>query len=579
MTNASKSEFSSPSGTIQPQPAIPPKFRRGPALMWLALASAIMLWASFYPLNWGWLGWIALAPLLGLVRAHARPLRVYGAALVCGLAFFVPALQWMRVGHPSMYAAWLLLAFYCALYFPAAIYLLRYLNRRTRLPLVITLPIVWTALEFLRAHLISGFPWYYLAHTQHEFLSIIQICDVTGAYGLSALVAACNAIAFELLRRREWFRQLCEPGLRPEVERSHIGFQILGVAVVFCGFLIYGLIQLDEEQSEKGPLVVLIQPNVPQQIRNDAWVQQGNAEQDLLKVYVDLTQDALKDNPKPALIAWPESSYPSWIDTEDGFVPKRENADLIIAENHADAWRLARLWHTDFLFGTDVTYYTKDDKSERYNSAILVRTDGSPGGRYNKIHRVPFGEFLPFEWIPFMKLLAPYDFDYSVRAGDKLVRFDLDKTYTFGVLICYEDTDPTLARQYARSDANGPAVNFLMNVSNDGWFDGTSEHDQHLATCRFRAVEARKAIARSVNMGISAVIDGNGRIIALPGSSVANSKKIAGYVACNIPIDRRKSYYALFGDWLPWTCWILLASAFVYGWLRPAISSSPSLIS
>src|SRR3954447_19120939 len=164
-----------------------------PPLMWLSLASACLLWASFYPLNIGWLAWIALVPFLGLVRARVqsapvyiaapvfslglfvrlvrarlRPARVYGAALLCGLAFFVPVLQWMRVADYRMYATWLALALYCSLYFPAALFFLRFLNQRTRLPLVITLPVVWTALEFLRAHLISGFPWYYLAHTQHE---------------------------------------------------------------------------------------------------------------------------------------------------------------------------------------------------------------------------------------------------------------------------------------------------------------------------------------------------------------------------------------------------------------------------
>src|SRR5258708_37541860 len=111
-------------GQKRPQPA--------PRLMLLALTSAALLWASFYPLNYGWLSWIALVPLLGLVRAQARPRRIYGAALVCGLAFFTSVLQWMRVADYRMYALWPALALYCSLYFPAAIFFLRYLNRRTR---------------------------------------------------------------------------------------------------------------------------------------------------------------------------------------------------------------------------------------------------------------------------------------------------------------------------------------------------------------------------------------------------------------------------------------------------------------
>ena len=181
--------------------------------MILALASGALLWASYYPLNWGWLAWVALVPLLGMVRAHARPTRSCMARLLfCGLVFFVLALQWMRVADDRMYALWLALALYCALYFPVAIFFLRFLARRTRLPLVVTLPVVWTALEFLRAHCISGFPWYFLAHTQHNVLPLIQIADLTGAYGLSALVAAVNAVAFELLCKWERFRRLSEPG-------------------------------------------------------------------------------------------------------------------------------------------------------------------------------------------------------------------------------------------------------------------------------------------------------------------------------------------------------------------------------
>src|SRR5258707_14659400 len=173
MTNDSPTAASSVANKNKGQPATSPRPQPAPALMRMAFASALLLWASFYPLNFGWLGWVALVPLLGLVKAPARPRRIYAAALVCGLTFFIAVLQWMRVADDRMYATWLALALYCALYFPVAIFLLRYLNQRTRLPLVLTLPLVWTALEFLRAHLISGFPWYYLAHTQHELLPLI----------------------------------------------------------------------------------------------------------------------------------------------------------------------------------------------------------------------------------------------------------------------------------------------------------------------------------------------------------------------------------------------------------------------
>src|SRR5207249_9926463 len=97
--------------------------------------------------------------------------------------------------------------------------------------------------------------------------------------------------------------------------------------------------------------------------------------------------------------------------------------------------------------------------------------------------------------------------------GNGLTRFPLGK-YTFGVLICYEDTDMYLGREYGVETDDGPAVDFILNISNDGWFDGTAEHEEHLAIARFRAIETRRAVARAVNMGVSAVIDSNGRVLA-----------------------------------------------------------------
>src|SRR4029077_11733841 len=108
---------------------------------------------------------------------------------------------------------------------------------------------------------------------------------------------------------------------------------------------------------------------------------------------------------------------------------------------------------------------------------------------------------------PFMKVFSPYDNEYGIKSGDRYTRFPLG-TYHYGVLICFEDTDPYLARQYVRPGGEGEPIDFLLNISNDGWFGGSSEHDQHLAICRFRAIECRRSIGRSVNMGISAVIDG-----------------------------------------------------------------------
>jgi apolipoprotein N-acyltransferase len=144
-----------------------------------------------------------------------------------------------------------------------------------------------------------------------------------------------------------------------------------------------------------------------------------------------------------------------------------------------------------------------------------------------------------------------------------------------------------------RPDAHAAPADFLLNISNDGWFDGTSEHDEHLSICRFRAVECRRAIARAVNMGISAVIDGSGRVLSPmdstnrkaspfvwklpPGSQRATDlpvhdwwrfKKVQGVLQGPVPIDHRTSFYAQWGDWLPQICWLLIG----FGLITPTLS-------
>ncbi|HJT77166.1 MAG TPA: apolipoprotein N-acyltransferase, partial [Gemmataceae bacterium] len=246
-----------------------------------------------------------------------------------------------------------------------------------------------------------------------------------------------------------------------------------------------------------------------------------------------------------------------------------------------------RRWPTNLLLGLDSEVLQPDGQSHRYNSSVLIREDGAVAGRYDKMHLVPFGEYLPLrDWLPFMQWLSPYDFDYSVTPGERQTRFGLGG-FRFGMVICYEDTDTDLARRYVRPGGEAP-VDFLVNTSNDGWFDGTSEHEEHLAVARLRAVECRRSLLRAVNMGISAVIDGNGRVLApqtlgtyrkaslwqvpgdgtraagLPPSRWHEFKKLPGVLTAVVPIDHRGSLYAAWGDWLPWTCWALLGGSLLW---------------
>jgi apolipoprotein N-acyltransferase len=499
----------------------------------------------------------------------------------------------MRVADPRMYFTWIALAFYCSLYFPVALYLIRFLDRRASLPLVVAVPVVWTALEFLRSKLITGFAWYFLGHTQHTFLPLIQIADVTGAYGVSFLVAAVNALLFEFLWSWDGFRAWLS-GADGTPRWGRIGLLVQGLTVLaaLIGTAGYGFWQLGRDTQTPGPRLALVQGNLDQRLRNESAVEEQAALQ-VVRHFIDLSD--LAKYYHPDLIVWPETSSPdAWIVKADG-TPTRDSVE--------SAHRMASHWGTTLLIGLNSTNQFADGSRRRYNSAILIERDGEMNHRYDKIHRVPFGEYVPLrDVLPWMNNFAPYDFDYSVWPGEEYTRFPLvdnatQQRFTFGVLICYEDTDAEVARPYGGGDGQPPA-DFLLNISNDGWFDGSSEHDEHLAVCRFRAVECRRSVARSVNMGISAVIDSNGRILRpealplpddpklnrddnvwmvprqrdrlreLPVSEWHEYKKVPGVLLAVIPIDHRVSLYARWGDWLPWSCWGLIGAAFAFAVVR-----------
>jgi apolipoprotein N-acyltransferase len=472
------------------------------------------------------------------------------------------------------------------------------------------MPVAWIALEYLRGHLMSGFAWYYLGHSQHDFLPLIQVADVAGAYGVSFAVAAVNAVLFELLVLAPGFRRLIGlPDAAVRMPPRRLAWQALAVAGLLIGMLTYGAYRLGQDDFAAGPRVALIQGNLDQRIRNAVHSKLGrdDAIRFMFDHYRTLCNQAMAQQPAPDLIVWPETSYPEeWLIAAPEMPPEHVPRDLHgidwVAETDY-SWRAvvrktAESWPTHVLLGIGARVLETDETMHRYNSALLVRPDGQVGGRYGKIHRVPFGEYVPLrEALPWMKTFAPYDNDYSLTPGRQLTRFALPangQTYHFGVAICYEDTDPYLARQFAREDdaepladrlhrwffdwgrpqfpvgTGQPAVDFLVNISNDGWFDGSCEHQEHLAICRFRAVECRRTVARAVNMGISAVIDGNGRLVALPRPSWEGSKKVADVLTAAMPLDRRSSFYAAWGDWLPWTCALIIGMAVIRGrWLMP----------
>lgn len=588
--------------------------RAGSACYRPALVTGALLWACHFPLGWGFLSWFALVPFLTLIRVQVAPKRLYTAAYVGGLAFFVPALQWMRVADYRMYGTWAMLATYCSVYFPVALALLRMLDRR-RMPLTFAVPLVWVGLEWVRSYALTGFAWYYLAHAQHRHDALLQVADVGGVYAVSFLVAAVNGLLLTLALRVPAWRDRFgwqDPTLRRASDLGRKGWapglamQALAVASLAIATVLYGVWRLEQPARGYGPRVALLQGNLDQRIRNEAGAPNAHeaASQSTFEHYARLAYLAAQSPTMPDLVIWPETSYHVRFVDVAADLPTEKTPGELIAEAAfvRNEFRngLVKLTPTAHLLGLNVRAIASDLTRTSYSSALLVDKTGTPTQRFDKIHRVPFGEYVPLrDWLPFMNAFAPYDYDYSIAPGKSLTRFNLGK-YTYGALICYEDTDAALARGFLQDGPDGKPVDFFVNLSNDGWFDGTSEHEEHLIVSRFRAIEFRRPLVRAVNMGISAVIDGNGRVLkpqtrtthvdpnmkpahrkgfegirvwetaldspeTLGSGDYASFKKQAGVLFARVPLDGRSSLYARWGDWLPWSCWAIVGVAFVVG--------------
>lgn len=550
----------------------------------LSLLSAVLMWASFYPLNWSWLGWFALVPMILLVRLPRPTSYMYTAIYGGGFVTMLASLQWMRLGDPSMYLAWFAMAVYVGLYFPVFVGLSRVAVHRLGLPLTLAVPVVWTGLEFFRATLITGFGWYLLGHTQHQFIELIQISDVTGVYGVSFVVATVSAAAAGLVSLRVLHRlKLLPPGY-PATEtpaaaaRTQLRQRVAVVAAVllFAAVVGYGFLRRDQAEFREGPRVALVQGNFETSLKHDP-----SARRDLFRTHYELTGLAVRFGEHPELIIWPETMYRNTLfeagaDVSDNTlrrhlpqVPtsfwreRRSQEQLSSLSNQAGA---------AMLIGVD-TYAADENGFGRYNSAAMVQPEVGITSRYDKRHRVPFGEYVPLaETLPFLQAFTPVAADGMAKgAGPQFMRV---KEWTVSPIICYEDTVPHLVRKTVRDGqrANRP-VDVLVNLTNDGWFTGSSEQVQHLLTAKFRAVECRTPLVRAVNTGVSAFVDGDGVVIEpdvfLDGDAADESslhlsmidpetggyrKELNAVLVHNVPLDSRSSLYVKFGDVFSGSC-------------------------
>ncbi len=563
--------------------------------------TAVLLWGSFTPLDWGWLAWFALAPMLCLVRSpRAMQGNLLGAWFGGAICWFA-TLQWMRLGDSTMYNAWGAMALYSSLYFPVFLLATRSAVHRLKLPLVVAAPVVWVGLELVRAHLMTGFAWYLLGHSQYRWSAIVQISDLVGGYGVSFLVVMVNACLAGLVPV-EWLRRyrVIPSELSDSETASLLGTPrgrmialaaTLGLVALSWG---YGLIRSQTEFTA-GPRVGLLQANFPSSAQPEPGLD--------TKIYSTYRYlNGLAVEQQAELIIWPESMMPyQMLEAPASFTDKQ------LAALHplipTDRWKDRTVQNAltgmsieskaSLIVGAGTYIGTEgQEHSKHYNSAVLIQPSGIQG-RYDKIHRVPFGEYIPLrDRLPWLKSFTPYAEGFGLDAGNTIGVFQHQK-YRLVPLICFEDTVPQLVRHaVAVSRSTDPAspgdVDCLVNLTNDGWFHGSSEHDQHLITASFRCIETRVPMVRAVNTGISAIIDGNGQIrdpdilidldkaktkskdlierTTLIDPATGKLPKLATIVQVgHIPLDPRESLYVRFGDWFAMLCLGTTLFAVFYG--------------
>jgi apolipoprotein N-acyltransferase len=482
----------------------------------LSVFSGILLILSFPNFDLEFLAWVALVPLFYAVEGKG----LYYSFILgffTGVISFLGILYWIIVAvHtygnvPLILSGFilLLLVVYLSLFIGAFAFLTRFIQIRSGLQTILFTPVLWVALEYLRSFLLTGFPWANLGYSQYLNLPVIQMADITGPYGPSFVILLVNATLFEVLH--QWSK------------RTFPFKEVIITFVILLGFLIYGYLKMGaigRQMIQNPPLKLgLVQGNIDQSVKWDESFQK-----ETLKIYEKLSFKVAEE--KPDLIVWPETATPFFFQDAKEYqplildIPKKTNAFL--------------------LFGAP-SYKIQKGKVNHYNSAYLVSPSGDLVGKYDKIHLVPFGEYVPLQdLLFFIGSLGEGIGDF--KSGKEIFNFAMPQG-KFGVLICFEIIFPDLCRRFVKRGAN-----FLVTLTNDAWFGRTSAPYQHFSIAVFRAVENRVFVARAANTGITGFIDPRGKI--LKEGRIFTKETMSE----TIRLSSQKTFYTLWGDIFAWIC-------------------------
>lgn len=393
---------------------------------------------------------------------------------------------------------------------------------------------LWVTFEMVFARVFGGFPWDLLGVSQYRMTPLIQIASVTGVYGVSFLVVWLSlslvSAGVMILRR---------PASRL-VWVAEVFLPLLAVAILFN----LGMRRLSHApESTRAVKLALVQPSIPQTL---IWDESKDDER--FRELVRLSEEAMTNHPD--LLLWPEAAVPKLLRYYDDTFYAVTN---LAGKNHA--WMIIGADDMEPRPGT-----TRADDNLFFNSSFLVSDKGKLMERYLKRNLVMFGEYLPLEgWLPFLKWFTPIQGGFT--AGKTAGHFAMaDLGVKASVLICFEDIFPQLGPKSVEPDTD-----FLVNLTNDGWFGEGAAQWQQAATALFRAVENGLPLVRCTNTGLTCWVDAQGRLRDIF-RDAQGSVYGAGFLLTEIPIHapgelRSTTFYNRHGDWFGWNCVVLCGLA------------------
>lgn len=484
-----------------------------PRPLLLSALSGILLVLIFPRFNFEVLAWFAFIPLFSAIEAKT-PQRSALLGFITGMVFYTWGLSWINntlinYGNLPQVVSFMvlgLLAAYLSFYTALFCYLTRRVCKNNRGLLFLFAPVLWTSFEYFRStHSEYGFSWLGLGYSQFKTLPVIQMAEITGVYGVSWLIMLVNVGLY--LTWKSW----------KQGSGTNMGARFLSVTIlVLATWISYGGLALNRVVNGPSLTVGLIQGNVEQSMKWNPVYQKV-----VMAKYRDLTLKAAQSNPQ--LIVWPETATPF-------FYTQHAPGTQFVND-------LARQTNIPILFGSPYK-----ENSIHYNSAYIVSETGTAQNRYDKIHLVPFGEFVPFrKTLFFVEKMVEMIGNFG--RGEEAIVFDV-AGHKAGVSICYEIIFPDLIRQAVKNGAD-----FLVNITNDAWFGKSAASYQHMSMGALRAVENRVPIVRAANTGISGAITASGTLQDETELFVEAAK-----ITKITPRQGRLTFYSTYGDVFSWLC-------------------------